>query len=124
MPNCAAAPISTSFRVGYQRRKVCHRADAEEDERRIPSQLHALIEDVQHGVVFIQTYFQSGISLERDVAENDAQTYRYEQERLKVFLYGKPDEEYADNNHYQVSDFGVGKAGVCEEIEEVVSKEI
>ena len=80
---------------------------------------HALVEDVEHGVVLVEPDLKSGVGTEGDVAEDYAQAYRHEQQRLEVFLYCQPDEEGSGHNHYQVARRGVSEARVSQELVEV-----
>ena len=84
---------------------------------------HTLVEDVEHGVVFVESNFKSGICAEGDVAENDAKSDGHQQQRLKVFLDGKPDEEGSHGNHNEVGYRGIGEARVCQELIEIVYEE-
>ena len=81
---------------------------------------HALIEDVEHGVVFVETDFKSCVGTERDIAEDDAQSDGDEQQRLEVFLDGEPDKEGSHHNHDQVPDRRIGKGGVGQEFMKVL----
>ena len=78
-----------------------------------------MVEDVEHGVVFIKADFQAGVGAEGDVAKDDAKAYGYEQQGLEVLLDGKPDEDAAHNDHHKVGQRGVGEAGVGEEVEKL-----
>ena len=73
---------------------------------------HALIENVEHGIVFVETYLESCVSTEGNVSEDDAQSDGDEQQRLEVFLDGEPDEEGSHHNHDQVPDRRIGKGRV------------
>ena len=83
-----------------------------------------MIEDVEHGIVFIKTDFKSGISTERNVSENDTQTDRHKQQRLEVFLDSQPYKEYADYNHDQVACLSIGKTRIGEKLLEVADDKI
>ena len=112
------------FRVGQKRREVGHRSDSQEDEWWIPALSYTLIEDVQHGVVLVETYLQACVSTEGDVAEDDAQSDGNKQQRLEVFLDGEPDEEGSHDYHDEVTYRHVGKARVGQELIEVFYDEI
>ena len=79
-----------------------------------------MIEDVQHRIVFIESNLESGIGFKRYVSENDAQSDRNEEQWLKIFLDCQPDKEDTDGNHYDVSYFCIGKASICQKVEEVI----
>ena len=105
--------------IGDEGGEVGHGTDSQEDEWGIPPLSHTLIEDVQDRVVFVEADFKSGIGTERDVAEDDAQSDGDEQQRLKVFLDGEPDEEGSHSNHNEVGYRGIGEARVRQELIEV-----
>ena len=67
------------LRIADKRWEIRHRTDTEENQWRIPALTNALIEDIQHGIILIQTNLQSCICTERDVSENDTETNRNEQ---------------------------------------------
>ena len=81
---------------------------------------HALVEDVQHGVVLVETYLQTSVGAEGDVAEDDTQSDGNEQQGFEVLLNGKPDEEGAHGYHDEVAHRGVGKRRVGEKLIEVL----
>ena len=85
---------------------------------------HALVEDVEHGVVFVKTDFQSCVGTEGDVAKDDSQSDRHQEERFEVFLYGEPDEDASHQYHDEVSCRGVGEARIGQELIEVLYDEI
>lgn len=98
--------------------------NAEEDEWGIPALSHTLIEDVEHRVVFVETYLQSGIGAEGDVAQDDAETYGHQQQRLEVFLDGEPDADDSHQYHDEVSCRGIGKACIGQELLKILYDEI
>ena len=81
---------------------------------------HSLIEDIQDGIVFIKSNFETCISTERNVSENDAQTNRNEQQRLEVFLDCKLDEHGSHHNHNEVSCRCIGKTSVGKKLSEIL----
>ena len=104
------------LRIGQQGREIGHGTDAQEDQRRIPALAHTLIENVEYGVVFIESDLQAGIGTEGDVAEDDTQSDGYEQQWLEVLLNGEPDEEGSHCNHDEVPDSGIGKGRIGQEL--------
>ena len=106
--------------IGQQGREVGHGTDAQEDEWRIPALAHALVEDVEHGVVLIEAYLQSGIGTEGDITQDDTQSDGHQQQGLEVFLDGKIDEQGAYGYHDEVAHRGIGKACVGEKLVEVL----
>ena len=85
---------------------------------------HTLIEDIQHGVVLIKTDFQTSISTEGDIAQDDTQADGNEQQGLKVLLDGQPDEEGTHCDHNEVAHGGIGKCRVGQELIEILYDEL
>ena len=85
-----------------------------------PALTHTLIEDAQYLVVVTETDLQSGICTEGYVSKDDTQSDGYKQQRLKVLLDGKPDEEGAYRYHDEVSHRCIGKCCIGEELMEVL----
>jgi hypothetical protein len=112
------------LRVGNECREVRHGAYTEEYQRRIPAHADTLVEDVEHRIVFIQAYFETGVGAERYVSEYYSQSDGYEKQRLKVFLDGKIDECRTHNDHDQITRSGVYEACVGKELVEVLNQKI
>ena len=85
---------------------------------------HTLIEDVEHRIVFIQSDLKSCIGTEGDIAEDDTQSDRDEQQRLEILLDCKVDENSTHHNHNEVTGSGIGKASVGKELIKVLNYEI
>ena len=66
------------FGIADKSRKVGHGTNAQEHQGGIPSLTYTLIENIQHRIVFVKTYFQTCISLEWDVSQDDTQTDGYQ----------------------------------------------
>jgi len=88
--------------VGDQGSEVGHGTYAEEDQRRIPSGRHSVVEDVEHRAFLVDADFKSGRGVERDVADQDTKSDGNEQHGLEVLLDGKPDEEETYSEHHKV----------------------
>ena len=54
----------------------------------------------------------------------DAQTDGDEQQRLEVFLDGKPDEEGSHRNHDQIPDRGIGKGRIGQKFLKVLNDKL
>ena len=78
-----------------------------------------MIEYIEYRVVLVQSYLQSGITLEWYVAEYYAQSDRYEQKGFKVFLYCQPHEQCSNTYHDDIAHLCVGKARVTYEVIEI-----
>ena len=85
---------------------------------------HTLIEDIQHGVVLIETDLQTSVSTEGDIAQDDTQADGNEQQGLKVLLDGEPDEEGAHCNHNEVTHRCIGECCVGKELIKVLYDEL
>ena len=104
------------FRIGNKRREVGHRTNTEEDERRIPSGTNSVVENIEDRTFFVYTNFETGIDFERDVAHEDTETNRNEEQGLEIVFDGKPNEEQTDSEHNEVFPSDVGKTRKAPEI--------
>ena len=111
-------------RLRDQGREVRHGPDAEEYQWRVPAVLHAVVQDVQHGVLFVDADLEAdagrGIEEEGDVADDHAESDRHEQQRLPMLDNTQGDETQADADHQQVLPGAVGKSGKLPELLEAV----
>ena len=105
-------------RLGNQRAEVGHGSDSKEDQRGIPSHAHALIEDVQHGILLVDADLQSGEH--GDVAYDHAESDGHEQQGFPVFLDAQEDEHQADADHRQVLPCAIGKTRETPELLETL----
>ena len=85
---------------------------------------HTLIEDIQHGVILIESNLQTGISTEGDISKNNTQTDGHQQKRLEIFLDGKIDKDSSHYYHNQVTHRGIGKACIGEKLVEIVDDKL
>ena len=83
-----------------------------------------MIEDVEHRVVFIQSNLESRVGAEGDIAEDDTQSDRDEQQGLEILFDGEVDEYSTHRNHNEVTCRGIGKASVGKELIKVLNYEI
>ena len=97
-----------------QRGKVRHRTDAQEDQRRVPAHLDALIQGVEDGAVLVDADVET--REHRDVADDHAEADRDEEQRLPFLEDGHGDEGNADGDHGNVLPGHVGKARVLPEL--------
>ena len=83
---------------------------------------YTLIEDVEHGAFLIEADLHSqtrlGIHKQRDVADDDTESDRHQQQRFPFLDYAQGDEHQADTYHYQMLGSHVGKAGELPELTE------
>lgn len=107
--------------VSKQRREVGHRTNAQEDERGIPALAYTLIEDVEHRALLIDTNLIAW--LERNISNQDTETYWHKQHGLEVMLYRKIDKEQTHTEHDQAlgRQRNVVEAGEVPELFEVFS---
>ena len=77
---------------------------------------HTLVEDIQHGIVFVESDFQSGIGTEGDITEDDAQSDGDEQQWFEVLLDGEPDEKGSHRDHDEISDGGVSERRIGQKL--------
>ena len=103
------------LRVGYQRREIRHGTDTEEYQRRIPSGLHPLIKNVQHGIILIQPDFKPD-GFKRNISQDNTQTDRNQKQRLEILLDGQPQEERTHQYHDPIPQLGICKARIGEEV--------
>ena len=105
--------------IGDKRREVGHGTDTEENQRRIPAGGDAIVKDIEHRPFFIDTDFEAGLCVEGDITDKDTKADRHQQHGLEVLLDGKPDEEQTHEQHYEVAELGVGKAGEFPELHQI-----
>ena len=85
---------------------------------------YTLIEYVKYRIVFVESYFKSGFSLERNVSEDDAKADWNKQQWFEVFFNGQPYEEYAGSNHDDVTYFGICESRIGNEIIKIALNKI
>ena len=73
-------------------------------------------EDLEDRTFFVYTNFETGIDFERDVAHEDTETNRNEEQGLEIVFDGKPNEEQTDSEHNEVFPSDVGKTRKAPEI--------
>ena len=109
--------------IGNQGREVGHGTDTEEDQRRIPTLLHTLIEDVQHGALLVDTQLQTSV-FERNITDQDTEADGDQQHRLELIANRQEDEQQADEQHHDVPRRRVRESCVGEEDLNVLHQEL
>ena len=110
-------------RVVHQGREVCHGTDTEEDQRRIPTLLHTLIEDVQYRALLVDTQLQTSV-FERNITDQDTEADGDQQHRLELIANRQEDEQQADEQHDDVPWRRVRESCVGEEDLNVLHQEL
>jgi hypothetical protein len=100
MPKLGSSAHQHKFRIGNERTKVGHGADAKEYEWRIPSLHHTLIQNVEDRSFLIHTNLVAW--LKWNVAYQDAEANGHKQHWLEVMLDGEVNKQQAEANHDQV----------------------
>ena len=102
------------FGVGDQVGEVGHRADAQEDQRRVNAQFDTLVQVVHHRAFFLRVHadvFRSG-----NVAQDHTETDGNQQQGFESPEDGQHDVGKADDDHDEVSVVDVGERGGFQEV--------